>query len=193
MTDKKLKEEIARSRRIAPDIVVDHEELARLRLKPWSERFAEAKARGRFTDYDARAAAHWPTCAVGNLCEAIPRNPVGGPIDDRLVDLGRDFMREVENSAYGEDLPDAAIRTFEKIEKRASEILAEMAHENMNALITWSKNANAGMPRSVLWDIARAHPRTLRDLRGVQGLGPGRIEKYGLAILRVIRSVKAKM
>lgn len=37
------------------------------RLKSWEERIADAKERGRFTDYEKRMALSWNSCAVGEM------------------------------------------------------------------------------------------------------------------------------
>lgn len=41
--------------------------------------------------YYYHLANDWPTCAVGNLCQALPRDPGGTPTDPKLRKLGMDF------------------------------------------------------------------------------------------------------
>lgn len=42
-------------------------------------------------------AANWPTCACGQLCQVLPRNPDGKPKDHILEVLGRNFLGDIFN------------------------------------------------------------------------------------------------
>jgi hypothetical protein len=60
----------------------------------------------------------WVTCACGNLCDIIPRSPLGCPIDDYLEFLGIDFNNSIQDARY-----DLAKQILAKIEKRSEEII----------------------------------------------------------------------
>jgi hypothetical protein len=77
-----------------------------------------------------RRAQSWPTCACGNLCDAIPRwmgseDELGGshgePKDRNLSNLGYGFFSAV----FDHDIP-SACSIFAQIEARSTEILKEM-------------------------------------------------------------------
>lgn len=80
----------------------------------WVQRIATAASeeRGYFTAGDFQAAASWATCAVGEF--DIP-NPLGGPADSRLDQLGRKFTVAVE-----EDNVPGAARLYRAIARRAT-------------------------------------------------------------------------
>jgi hypothetical protein len=64
----------------------------------------------------------WVTCACGNLCDIIPRSPLGGcPLDDKLEFLGIGFNNSIQDAEY-----DDAKEILAKIEKRSEEIIAEL-------------------------------------------------------------------
>ncbi len=44
------------------------------------------------------------------------------------------------------------------------------------------------LPNATLVDIARVRPESLSELRRVRGVGPVRLERYGLEIMRLLRS-----
>lgn len=81
------------------------------------------------------AAADWKICAVGNLCDAIPRLESGSP-DDRILNaLGIDFSNYVDgmNLAFRKsdedkynDKRQLALHTHKRIEERATEMLIAM-------------------------------------------------------------------
>ena len=52
-------------------------------------------AKDKFTEAEMinalNLAGEWVTCACGNLCAALPRNPNGEPLDYELADLGNKF------------------------------------------------------------------------------------------------------
>jgi hypothetical protein len=63
----------------------------------------------------------WVTCACGNLCDIIPRSPIGRPYDTELESLGIDFDYEIKRAEWQK-----AKETLEKIEKRSEEIIFEL-------------------------------------------------------------------
>lgn len=80
---------------------------------------------------------HWPTCAVGNQCDIIPRNLLGKPFDKELASLGGDFTIMVQRISKDVKDPNvfplfiekerlAAIECFHKIEKRSKELIDEI-------------------------------------------------------------------
>ena len=81
------------------------------------------------TDGDAHClASDWITCAVGNLCAALPRHSVGLnghvrgiPDDKKLSRLGCKFANQIEWESWVK-----AQRTLAKIEKRSIKVLTKM-------------------------------------------------------------------
>lgn len=67
-------------------------------------------------------AGDWVTCACGNLCASIPREPDGTPIDNYLAKLGAQFFIAVWHRE-----PERMAGLLERIEHRAAELLEEMA------------------------------------------------------------------
>ena len=88
------------------------------------------KAEGKepFTQEHRDRAGKWADCACGRQDPRIPRYPSGWPIgancpiDDMLRHLGGNFSFFVKS-----DLPEEALETLLKIEKRAAEVLAEVS------------------------------------------------------------------
>jgi hypothetical protein len=66
-------------------------------------------------------ASEWVTCACGNLCDIIPRSPIGRPSDRELESLGVDFHYSVKGGEWQK-----AKEILAKIEKRSEEIIAEL-------------------------------------------------------------------
>ena len=56
-------------------------------------------AKNEFTETEIinalNLAGEWVTCACGNLCAALPRNPNGEPLDYELADLGNKFYEAI--------------------------------------------------------------------------------------------------
>lgn len=73
-----------------------------------------------FIDLKCRA-RHWPTCACGVLCRALPRNSLGQPDDRILYRLGITFARSVLDAQWK-----PALRCFHKIEARTTLLLNQM-------------------------------------------------------------------
>jgi hypothetical protein len=86
-----------------------------------------------------RRSASWVTCAVGNLCAAIPRREfTQEPMDWALCTLGlkfhnilsewRDYYMEVNPTAYPhqERLRGEALDCLRQIEQRSIEVLTEL-------------------------------------------------------------------
>lgn len=65
--------------------------------EPWPTVLARAIKEGRFTDDDKRRAYDWPTCAVSEW-DHPTRPDSGGPVDDRLRNLGLSFADDVERN-----------------------------------------------------------------------------------------------
>lgn len=78
----------------------------------------------------------WPTCACGNQCSSIPRQPLdtpmegGAPVDDDLLDLGTQFPRQLTSDIYGKSF-EGSRNIMAKIEQRSAEILHEMARKSL--------------------------------------------------------------
>lgn len=67
-------------------------------------------------------AKQWPTCACGNLCEALPRTIYGAPKDDALLDLGMQF-----SCAIGREDAEYALRILSQIEAHSTVLLTKMS------------------------------------------------------------------
>lgn len=86
-----------------------------------------------------------------------------------------------------------AAREFE--ENETPEVLARW-----EALKEWRRSVadEAGVPAyvvftdAILRDIARARPRTLRQLRTVPGVGDVRLERHGAQVLRILRDLEPR-
>jgi hypothetical protein len=63
----------------------------------------------------------WVTCACGNLCNIIPRSTYGIPFDNELEMLGISFHALIYDGQW-----DFAKNTLNLIEKRSSELMAEL-------------------------------------------------------------------
>jgi len=72
-------------------------------------------------------AGSWPTCACGQLCEALPRDHLGRPKDFRLAQWGTKFAEYVDESKWC-----LALETFKKIEHRTAGLLEEMNQKNVS-------------------------------------------------------------
>lgn len=73
---------------------------------------------------------NWVTCACGNQCAIIPRNPVGEPEDADLAHYGKDFYSQVSSATFAYTKEKRtfyltlAKETLAKIETRATELIA---------------------------------------------------------------------
>lgn len=65
-------------------------------------------------------AGGWPTCACGQLCDALPRGQMGEPRDSKLRYWGAQFADQVDQKKWC-----LALATFQKIEARTTELLIE--------------------------------------------------------------------
>lgn len=63
-------------------------------------------------------AGNWPSCACGELCQALPKGANGCPRDTLLYDLGLRFSGRVSAQDWR-----GARRTFKQIEERVAELL----------------------------------------------------------------------
>jgi hypothetical protein len=63
----------------------------------------------------------WVTCACGNLCDIIPRSPIGRPSDTELESLGVNFYYAIKECEWQK-----AKEILAKIEKRSEEIIFEL-------------------------------------------------------------------
>jgi hypothetical protein len=63
----------------------------------------------------------WVTCACGNLCDIIPRYPIGSPVDEELQYMGIDFDCEIKRADFMR-----AKEILAKIERRSEEIIFEL-------------------------------------------------------------------
>lgn len=72
-------------------------------------------------------AGHWPTCACGQLCKALPRRQGGGPLDRTLFLRGVGF-----SSAVGSGRWSRALELFQQIEQRTEELLYEQRNSKTN-------------------------------------------------------------
>lgn len=88
----------------------------------WHKRIAAARKRGRFTGDDEQLAGDWVTCACGEQDQRIPRHQVSCPKDAYLGRLGCSFSDAVKMNDY-----DGADRLLAAIERRAAEVLEEVA------------------------------------------------------------------
>lgn len=102
----------------------------------WHKAIEDARKFGYFTSFAKQKSESWVSCACGELDERIPRGRnfmgreiEGAPKDDTLYHLGAEFMAHVNGDNF-----DAAESTLAAIEKRASEILAELPNPLMDKI-----------------------------------------------------------
>lgn len=88
----------------------------------WHQRIAEARERGHFTGDDLAAARSWVTCACGEQDQRIPRHYYGWPLDAELDNVGCRFSNAVDDGDF-----DEAASLLDAIDRRAAEVLAEVA------------------------------------------------------------------
>jgi len=70
-------------------------------------------------------AGYWVTCACGNLCDVIPRDSIGRPIDMGLRQLGVDFYDAIYDTN-----PSDALSILVMIESRSNELILELSCES---------------------------------------------------------------
>ena len=66
-------------------------------------------------------AGNWPTCACGQLCQALERNELGAPVDETLKTHGIKFAHLVRAKRWT-----CATHTMNQIEARTTELLAQL-------------------------------------------------------------------
>lgn len=80
---------------------------------------------GKESEYDldkiSNRASYWVTCAVGNLCDIIPRNNLGEPIDRKLSFLGNYFPYLIKNKYWH-----GAKEILQQIELCSAELINEI-------------------------------------------------------------------
>ena len=84
---------------------------------------ATPETKEKYHEQAVEKAAEWTTCAVGQLCDAIPRKYGNGsrPVDETLYNLGERFMWQISDRFY-----DKAEKTLHEIEARTVELLNQM-------------------------------------------------------------------
>ena len=95
----------------------------------WYHYLAASKAtKYRFHGDAVKKSNSWVTCAVGQLCSAIPKskNHFGNaPDDEKLANLGMEFMYKIRQREYHN-----AKLVLDKIERRTVQVLYIMEQEN---------------------------------------------------------------
>ncbi len=87
-------------------------------------------------------ASSWVTCACGNQCKDVPRKDNGEPVDNKLYDLGLNFLhniRSIQDCIFRgrrKEQIDYAIKaakvTLFEIEVRSGEVLQEMKNNKLS-------------------------------------------------------------
>ena len=100
------------------------------------------------------------------------------------------------------ETPDAAPRPGRpRRGERRAEAAAELAGEALDlfdALRAWRRGeaARQGLPPYVIFhdqtlvDIAKARPRTRADLSAINGVGQGKLDRYGEAVLDAVEAAQ---
>lgn len=83
----------------------------------------EALSKGKWISIDqadelTHMSSDWPTCACGQLCALLPRDPNGAPKDKKLEELGMQFMSRIQDKHWC-----LALKTFKQIERRTAKLL----------------------------------------------------------------------
>ena len=73
-------------------------------------------------------ACSWVTCACGNMCDIIPRDGGGSPLDEKLDHLGVLFSQYIDE--HNLDV-DKAVKTLEKIEKRSEKLIKSILKKQL--------------------------------------------------------------
>ena len=89
----------------------------------WHQAILAARQNGKFDLFDRFRASQWTTCACSQQDPRIPRKAGNRPEDQILASLGVAFQIAVNDND-----PDKAESTLAAIEKRAAEILQELAN-----------------------------------------------------------------
>ena len=102
-------------------------ETRRGRGKPfdWQKEIKSRKRNGLGSTEKLRIRSmSWVSCACGNQCAVIPRDDIGRPLDEILLDLGGAFAGDVDLADW-----DEALSTLVKIERRSFYIIETMRRE----------------------------------------------------------------
>jgi len=97
----------------------------------WKDRIKRARESGSFTNQDIKLANAWVTCACGEQDPRIPVEPVMGPEDTVLNEMGHDFTYCVDHDDF-----DGAEDVLNLIELRADMILRNLTRsEHVNTVV----------------------------------------------------------
>jgi ribonuclease D len=109
---------------------------------------------------------------------------IKGVSSRRSACSGKRILRAIGRGIAAEDLPGPPRRSSPDPE----------ITERYAALHAWRKaraiqrgvESDIIISKHILWDVAQTVPETIDELRGVQGMGPWRVNTYGEEILRVL-------
>lgn len=100
--------------------------------KPFDwNKFLDKAERGKCSEDElfeaGNLAGSWVTCACGNLCNKLPRDSQGKPIDKELNKLGSNFFDDIGDIYAHSDNPVLYVKkarySLEKIEERSAYLL----------------------------------------------------------------------
>lgn len=85
-------------------------------------------------------------------------------------------------------------------EKPKAPVLLPKNDACVDALAAWRRetarargvSAYVVLPNATLLALAKENPTSIRELFAIPGMGPKRVEDYGLAILRVLRGARRR-
>lgn len=130
-----------------------------------------------------------------------------------LVDLAQAAPSRLSELRYTKGMSASQVRRYGRhiiqavSRARAADALPEppryrppdpVISDRYTALHSWRKEraiqrgveSDVIVSKQTLWDLAHKIPATLEDLRGVQGMGPWRVQTYGQEILGVIEQIR---
>lgn len=119
-------------------------------------------------DEASHDAARWVTCACGNVCNVIPRDSDGAPLDKKLQAAGRQFCADIEelNGALFED----------GWQKSTNHSLSKEGQKEFNQAL---RNA-----RETLCKIEIRSEQLLKQINKKNGKEQGRTKKNSLSSVR---------
>jgi ribonuclease D len=119
--------------------------------------------------------------APRNLLDLTSMNGVGASLVRRF---GRDILAAVERGEQGK--PPAPPRPEPSADPEVVERYTALREWRKHRALERGVESDVIISRDALWELARRAPKSLEAMRDVPGLGPWRLETYGVELLEVI-------
>ena len=139
----------------------------------------------------------FPNAVLQGIAAARPRTldelaAVKGIGPTRVERYGADVLRLVAEVAASPPRPAPSPPTSPRRPSEAEEPVDEALYERLRAWRLEQAQAQGKPPyvifhNSILRRIAAAQPSTLDELAAIKGVGPAKLEKYGQAVIALLR------